>query len=130
MANKKRESYVRKAKAIPLKKSGQLERLCNEEQYKLVRKLIDEGAVFIVLGSKFAPIDDFYKGLHKEMCQPAYNGACIYDSNIMYRKAWERKTVTVSLNDNNNYSQSIVDSIKQLDRYRSRTLYTYSYVKE
>lgn len=56
---------------------------------------------------------------------PTYNGACIYDARVQVRKAYNRDTVTITLNDYGN--SNIVESIKRLGPLRSTTLYTKHY---
>lgn len=125
MSNLKKKQYVRKRKTLPPVKSKILETLCDSEQLKLIRKLAAKGAVFIVLGSEHSPVHEFYKGIMQEMYAPTFNGGCVYDTYYKYRNAWERPYITVSLVDYGN--ATIVDSIKQLNSVRTKTLYSYNY---
>lgn len=130
MANKQAKNLRKHSKTQPPTKSKILESLCNEEQLTLIRSLIAEGSAFILLGDEHTPTGDFQKGLIQEMYSPTSNGVCCYDTYYKFKDSWDRPVITVSLNDTSNTHTSIVDSIKRLNRYRSRTLYTYHYEEE
>lgn len=125
MSNIKKKDYIKKRKTYPQPTSDVLDSFTNKEQRTLLRKLIKQGAAFIVLGSPLAPRQEFYKGLTQEMRQPTSNGVSCYDARIPFKNQCDREIITVSINDwgNDNY----VDSIKRLDGVRTRTLYTYNY---
>ena len=126
MSDKKR-GRIKRAELQPAVKSMLLEKLCNDEQLALIRDLVSKGCAFIVLGDTYAPVRDFQKGLMQEMRSPTSNGIALYDTHYRFRFSHERPVVTISVNDSTNRDLSIVDSVKLLDRYRSRTLYTYHY---
>lgn len=127
MANKVTKGKIRKSKTQPLTKSKTLEELCNDEQLTVIRGLAAKGCAFIVLGSEHTPTKTFQIGLMEEMHLPTSNGVAIYDTYYQYKFNFSRPVVTISLNDNSNTCTSLVDNIKILDRYRSRTVYTYHY---
>lgn len=130
MSAKATKGLRAKSKTQPLTKSKLLEKYCDDEQLALIRNLVSNGCAFIILGSDHAPVREFQKGLMQEMYQPTSNSVAIYDTYYKFKYNFERDIITISLNDTSNTHTSIVDSIKRLDRYRSKTLYTYHYVKE
>lgn len=125
MSGIKKKQFITKAKEVPREKAIILEGFCNDEQIKIIKKLIKKGSTFICLGSEFSFTGEFYKGLMQLMYSPVYNGAACYDSHYKFRNAYDRPIITISLNDGHNKNK--IDSIKLLDRYRTRTLYTYHY---
>lgn len=128
MAGKPKKEHIKKRRVVPLKSSPILTKYVDSDVYKLIKKLIRDGSAFIVLGGEFAPTQEFYKGLCEEMYKPTSNGIACYDVAYKYRYAWDRPIVTISINDNGN--KQIVDSIKRLDRVRTRTLYSATYEEE
>lgn len=125
MSGIKKQKYIKKAKVAPKEKAMILERFCSYEQICMLKKLARKGVTFIVLGSEFSFTGEFYKGLMQIMYSPTYNGACCYDSHYKYKNAYDRPIVTISINDGCNRNK--IDSVKQLGRYRTKTLYTYHY---
>lgn len=125
MSNIKKREYIKKRKTFPQPTSDVLDSFTTKEQRALLRKLVKQGAAFIVLGSQNSPKAEFYKGLCQEMRQPTSNGVSCYDSRVPYKNQFDRDVITISINDwgNSNY----VDSIKRLDGVRTRTLYTFNY---
>lgn len=130
MSAKATKGLRAKSKTQPLTKSKLLEKYCNDEQLALIRDLVSKGCAFIILGDVHAPVREFQKGLMQEMYQPTCNGVALYDTYYKFKYNFERDIITISLNDTSNTHISIVDSIKRLDRYRSKTLYTYHYDKK
>lgn len=128
MSGIKKKDNIKRSKVVPKVKSQILDKYCSEEQITILQKLVSKGATFILLGSEHSYTGEFYKGLMQLMYSPTYNGACVYDSWYKFRNAYDRTIITVSLNDGCNKNK--IDSIKQLDRYRSRTLYTFHYEEE
>ena len=127
MANKKTKGFVKKSKLQPATKSKLLESYCDNEQLAIIRDLVSKGSAFIILGSEYAPVREFQKGLMQEMYSPTSNGVAIYDTHYRFKYNNERDVITISLNDTSNTHINFVDSIKRLDTYRSKTLYTYHY---
>lgn len=125
MSGVKKKQYIRKSQTVPKEKATILESFCDSEQIAIIKKLIKKGCTFVCLGSEHSFTGEFYKGLLQLMYSPVYNGACCYDSHYKFRYAYDRPVVTISLNDGHNRNK--IDSIKQLDRYRTKTLYTYHY---
>lgn len=121
----KKMTAVRHNVTAPREKSKYLEEVCDEEQLNEIKKWMDKGAVFIVLGSEYTYTKEFYKGLHQLMYSPVFNGSSIYDSHYKYRNAFDRPYIAIGLNDACNESR--VDNIKQLSRYRNKTMYTCHY---
>lgn len=122
----KKMTKVKKAITVPREKSAILEsQFCTDEEFRLIKKLNKQGAIFIVLGSEHTDVQKFYRGLYQIMYQPTSNGACVYDAHYNFKHAFERPYVTISLNDPCNREH--IDNIKMLDRYRSKTLYTRVY---
>lgn len=101
---------------------------CTTEELNVLKEWIAKGAVFIVLGSEHTYTRQFYKGLHQIMVQPTYNGACIYDAYIAYPNAFDRPYIVVTLNDICNKEK--IHSIKELERYTTKSLYKASYTIE
>jgi len=126
--SRKRKGFVKEAVTVPREKSKILDRFCSEEQINILVNLIRKGSVFILLGSAHTFTGDFYKGLMQLMYAPTYNGACCYDSHYQFKNAYDRPTITISLNDGCNRNK--IDSIKRLGRYRNTTLYSYNYTEE
>lgn len=120
-----KQKYIKKAKVVPKEKAIILEKYCNEEQIAIIKKLIKRGCTFICLGSEFSWTGEFYKGLMQLMYSPTFNGSSCYDSHYKFRYAYERPIITISLNDGCNKNK--IDSIKELDRYRTKTLFTFHY---
>ena len=129
MSNKKTKGFVKKSKTQPLTKSRILETMCDNEQLALIRDLVSKGSAFIILGAEHAPVREFQKGLMQVMYSPTCNGVSLYDTYYKFKYNFERDIITISLNDTSNTHISIVDSIKRLSRYRTKTLYTYHYEK-
>lgn len=125
MANITKQKHIKKSKIVPKEKARILERFCSAEQIKIIQKILRTGATIIVLGSEFSYTGEFYKGLMQLMYQPTFNGACCYDAHYKYRNGYDRPVITISINDGVNKNK--VESIKQLDRYRTKTLYTFHY---
>ena len=125
MSSLKKKEHIKKRESVPKQTSELLESFANAEQLSLLRKLMKQGAAFIVLGTEGAPVAEFYKGLTQEMRKPTSNGVSCYDARVPFYNQWERDIITISINDfgNANY----VDSIKRLDGVRTRTLYSYNY---
>lgn len=128
MSGIKKKEFIKKSKEAPKEKSIVLEDFCDDEQIKIIKKLIKQGSTFICLGSDFSFTGEFYKGIMQLMYSPTYNGAACYDSHYKFRNAYDRPVITISLNDGRNKTH--IDSIKRLDRYRTKTLYTYHYEEQ
>lgn len=122
---------VKKSKLVLNEESYILEEQfeLNKEELKVIKNWIRKGAAFICLGSEFTYTQQFYKGLRQLMKWPTYNGVAIYDTIYKYQYAFDRPIITISLNDPNNIGKRI-DSIKLLDRYRTKTLYSVTYDDE
>ena len=127
MSNKRTKGLVKHSKTQPLTKPILLEKLCDEEQLVLLRRLESEGCAFIILGGQYTNTAEFQKGVMQLMYQPTSNGVAIYDTYYKYKDNFERPVVTIGLNDTSNTHISRIDNIKVLGRYRSRTLYTKKY---
>lgn len=118
---KDKKSGVFKRKQYPNPKEGTIKDFADAQQLKILKKLLKQGAAFIVIGSENSPRAELMAALRFEMRTPVYSGVVAYDANVPYKTPFDRDVVTISINDwgNKNY----IHSIKKLGAERSRTLY-------
>lgn len=122
MTNKKKGTFKRKD--YPKAKDSRLPDFANDEQLKILRKLISNGSAIMVFGSEHSPRKVLLNCFRMEMVSPTSNGIMIYDANVPYKEQQERDVITISVNDWGN--KNIIHSIKRLGAERSRTLYSYT----
>lgn len=123
MAGKK---VIKKHQGLETRKNLIPTKYVPEHVAKIILKLVDKGYAIVCIGTANSPIEEISKGIQRSMYIPVYNGVAMFDSAVPFRKQYQRKIATIYINDFGN--EVYIDSIRELDVKRSKTLYSHTYI--
>lgn len=123
MKNYKKESSIPRSMEPVREKENPLDKLCNSEQRRHLKKIASCGACIIITGDKLAPYQEFFRGIRMYMRNPTFNGVAMYDTHIVYKNNWLRPLYLLTLNDVN--SSNILHSIQKISGKYIYSLHLY-----